>query len=216
MITIEYFSDVLCVWAWIAQRRVEELEHNFKDQIRIHNRYMDIFGAVQHKMDTAWQARGGYEGFAAHVHEAASRYDNAPVHADVWTRVKPGSSGNAHLYLSAATLTEGEEHSAALARSMRQAFFTEARDISQRPVLEEILAEQGLDVAKARATIDNGDAMASLCMDYQRAQSLNLRGSPSYVMNDERQILFGNVGYRVLGANVEELLKQNNDEASWC
>ncbi|MEZ5483114.1 MAG: hypothetical protein R3E73_13460 [Porticoccaceae bacterium] len=33
-------------------------------------------------------------------------------------------------------------------------------------------------------------------------------GSPSYVINGGRQTLYGNVGYRVLRANIDELLKQ--------
>jgi hypothetical protein len=35
-------------------------------------------------------------------------------------------------------------------------------------------------------------------------------------MNNGRQILYGNVGYRVLRANAAELLNQPSDEASWC
>jgi hypothetical protein len=35
-------------------------------------------------------------------------------------------------------------------------------------------------------------------------------------MNGGRQILYGNVGYRILNANVEELLKHPEQEASWC
>ena len=31
-----------------------------------------------------------------------------------------------------------------------------------------------------------------------------------------RQTLFGNVGYRVISANIEELLHQPSGEASWC
>jgi len=36
-------------------------------------------------------------------------------------------------------------------------------------------------------------------------------------MNDGRQKLFGNVGYRLLEANVQELRRRPaKDEASWC
>jgi predicted DsbA family dithiol-disulfide isomerase len=27
-LVIDYYSDILCVWAWIAQRRIEELKQN--------------------------------------------------------------------------------------------------------------------------------------------------------------------------------------------
>jgi hypothetical protein len=35
-------------------------------------------------------------------------------------------------------------------------------------------------------------------------------------MNQGRQILYGHVGYRVLNANIEELLSHPENKASWC
>ncbi len=36
-------------------------------------------------------------------------------------------------------------------------------------------------------------------------------------MNAGRQILYGNVGYRLIEANLNELLRApNSDDASWC
>jgi len=34
-IRIFYFSDILCVWAYIAQIRLEELKNTFQDSISI-------------------------------------------------------------------------------------------------------------------------------------------------------------------------------------
>ena len=34
--------------------------------------------------------------------------------------------------------------------------------------------------------------------------------------NGSDGVLFGNVGYRILSANIEELLKHPGAEASWC
>jgi hypothetical protein len=42
-------------------------------------------------------------------------------------------------------------------------------------------------------------------------------GSPSLVLNEERQKLYGNVGFRVMQANIQELIRTPHaDEASWC
>ena len=30
---IDYYTDVLCVWAWIAQRRVDELKEQWGDKV---------------------------------------------------------------------------------------------------------------------------------------------------------------------------------------
>lgn len=58
--------------------------------------------------------------------------------------------------------------------------------------------------------------MASLSRDQQSARDLGVKGSPTWVLNEGRQTLSGNVGYRILNANIEELLKHPGAEASWC
>jgi hypothetical protein len=55
-----------------------------------------------------------------------------------------------------------------------------------------------------------------LISDYEAAKKLGLKGSPSLVMNSGRQLLYGNVGYRIINANVKELLKRPDSEANWC
>jgi hypothetical protein len=40
--------------------------------------------------------------------------------------------------------------------------------------------------------------------------------SPTFVFNDGRQRLNGNVGYRVIEANVRELLRAPEAGRSWC
>ncbi len=52
--------------------------------------------------------------------------------------------------------------------------------------------------------------------DYQVARDQGIRGSPSWVLDGGRQILYGNVGYRVIRANAVELLRHPKEEASWC
>ena len=74
----------------------------------------------------------------------------------------------------------------------------------------------GLDRQRITEAISDGSAMASLMQNYQQARSLGLKGSPTYIIDNGRQILYGNVGYRVLLANIEEQLRQPADEASWC
>ena len=66
---VDYYTDILCVWAWIAQRRIDELNAQLGDKIEIRRYYIDVFGDVAKNIDTGWQQRGGYEGFAEHVEQ---------------------------------------------------------------------------------------------------------------------------------------------------
>lgn len=216
MLTVDYYSDVLCVWAWIAQRRIDELNKKFGEQISLKYHYVDIFGDTETKMATQWDNRDGFNGFAEHVRHAAEQFEEAPTNPDIWKKVRPTTSANAHLYLKAVQLVHDEKQSIAMALAIRKAFFINAEDISDMAILHALVKAQALDVEKIQRVIDSGAAMALLMSDYQLAKAQNIKGSPSYVMDNGRQTLYGNVGYRVLHANIEELLKHPADEASWC
>lgn len=215
-VTIEYYSDVLCVWAWIAQRRIDELNKTYGDRINWRYRYVDIFGDAKGKIVRQWFDRELFDGFSRHVLEAASAYETAPVNPNVWTQIQPTTSANAHLLLKAVELTCSEKASVSLALAIRSAFYVDALDISDQDRLLELADSEGNNADVIANCIRSGEAMAALMRDYQLAREWSLKGSPSYVLDGGRQILYGNVGYRVLAANVEELLRQPAGEASWC
>ena len=213
---VDCYTDVLCVWAWIAQRRNEELVAQWGEKIDLRYHYLNLFGDTASRIDKQWSTRGGYDGFGAHVVESAAAYDNAPVNADVWTNVRPASSATAHLVIKAATVVSGQNAANDFALEIRKAFFVDARNIGEMTVLYKIANDMQLDELALRQSIDNGTATAVLMNDYQQANEQNIAGSPSWVMNDGRQKLYGNVSYQVLNANVEGLLNRRGDEASWC
>lgn len=215
-VVIDYYTDVLCVWAWIAQRRIDELAQQWRDRIRIHHHCVNIFGDTHGKMREQWADRGGFEGFADHVHSVAAAYETAPVHPDLWRKVKPATSANAHLLLKAAAIVASDAAMVDLAQRIRHEFFVEARDVSDLAVLLDISRGAGLPAAEVEQALNSGTAAAALMADYASTETHGVKGSPSWVMNDGRQILYGNVGYRILNANVEELLRHPEQEASWC
>ena len=92
----------------------------------------------------------------------------------------------------------------------------EGQDIGDLGLLLDLARQRDLDIPALESTIDNGKAVAALSTDQKNALDLGVRGSPTWVLNDGRQILYGNVGYRILNANIEELLKRPGAEASWC
>lgn len=213
---IHYYTDVLCVWAWIAQQRVDEIEKNKGEQIRLLHHCINVFGDTANRIGVKWADRGSYSGFGLHVLESASPYESAPVNPAIWRDVRPSTSANAHLYLKAAEIVANAEKSKQLASVYRRKFFVEALDISRSSVLLEIAVEMGFDEKELVSTIEDGLAIAALMADYEQALDLGLKGSPSWVLNDGRQVLYGNVGYRILNANIEEMLRTPAQEASWC
>ncbi len=74
-VRISYFTDALCVWAYVSQVRIDELKANFKEAIEFDYRYFHVFGNVANKMDTAWKEPRG----SACLSEACARH-----RAEVW------------------------------------------------------------------------------------------------------------------------------------
>ena len=213
-VQVDYYTDVLCIWAWISQRRVDALANAFGDRVDINYRCINVFGDALHKLEQLWQHRGGIDAYAEHVHEVAGQFDLS-VHPGIWQAIQPRSSLNAHLVVKAVSLIS-PGHLAGALFAIREAFFELAKDISDFDSLIEIVSGVGVTAEDIRHHLANGQAAARLMADYQQAETLKLRGSPSFVLNEGRQILFGNVGYRVLHANVEELLNRPEADASWC
>ena len=75
----------------------------------------------------------------------------------------------------------------------------------------------GVDIGAIERSIHSGSAFARLAADYQDADRMRIEGSPSFVLDEGRQKLYGNIGFRLLEANIQELLRApRSDEASWC
>jgi predicted DsbA family dithiol-disulfide isomerase len=116
----------------------------------------------------------------------------------------------------AVELAEGLDQGDRYAEQLRIAFFTEGRDISDDAVLREILEAMQIPRAGIERVVASGEAHAALAGDMQAAASARISGSPTWSLNDGRQVLFGNVGYRVIQANLEEFLNNDQPGASWC
>lgn len=213
---LEYYSDILCVWAWIAERRNRELLLQFGQEVEVHCQFLDLFSDTEARIGVGWADKGGYLGFGDHVRASAQPYETAPVHSDVWSRVRPATSANAHLVTKAVQVLKGDADALALARELRTAFFVEARDIGILGLDLEIAAQLGHSAADLKEVIESGRAIAALLSDNRAAFERRVTGSPTWVMNQGRQMLYGNIGYRVLHANVEELIRRPDHEASWC
>jgi predicted DsbA family dithiol-disulfide isomerase len=221
-VPIIYFSDMLCIWAYIAQLRVNAVKAAFGDQIRFEPKFCSVFGASARKISTTWRDKGGYEGFNAHLRHVAEQFPEIRLSPDLWLTVRPASSTSPHLFLKALHLLEGAgECAEGVAEeatwAMRRAFFESARDIGRWEVQCAIGEEAGVNLAAVSALVRDGSAHAALATDLQDADAMHVHGSPSFVLNEGRQKLYGNVGFRVLEANIQELLRApTEDQASWC
>ncbi len=222
-VKIVHFSDVLCIWALVGQGNLQRLVAEFGAQVEVEVHFCSVFPDTQTKITKAWATRGGFAGYGAHVKSVADRFDGIAVHPDVWARVQPRSSASPHLFVKAVELLEAaglafaDRPSVQAAVALRQAFFERAEDIANWNVQRGIAEAIGVDFADVLQRIETGEAIARLSGDYDLAQAMGVQGSPTYILNEGRQKLFGDVGYRILAANVTELLAHARGvEGSLC
>ncbi|MEA1888813.1 MAG: DsbA family protein, partial [Pseudomonadota bacterium] len=214
-IKLSYYSDVLCFWAYAAQIRLDELQETFAEKIIIKHHFISVFGNTGQRIGEGWKDRGGYAGFAQHIADTAKEFPHLRVNPEIWQSTRPKTSAMSHCFLKAVQLLEEKKLvstsiNASYGKTVfeetlwrvRCAFFEDALDIGNISVLKNIAEELQLPMAEIEQFLNDGTALASLMSDMEKKELLKLEGSPSYVMNDGRQKLYGNIGYRVIEANV--------------
>ena len=215
-IQVSYYSDVLCIWAYAAQQRLEQLAQNFGDKVAIDARFCSVFPDAWGKIEDKWQDKGGFEGFNKHINEVALKFPHIDVHQGLWLETRPRTSASAHLFIKAVEIVEREQAgdkkksppyfetlSARATMALRQAFFTSAQDISDWTVHNEIADRLGIDYDRVIEKIRSSQAVSQLAVDYDLSRKNGVDVSPTLIMNDGRQKLFGNVSICLLGITHE-------------
>ncbi len=229
-VQINYFSDVLCVWAYTAQIRLDQLKAQFGDSVSVTYHYLTIFGHTQSRVVEGWKERGGVEAYCEHVRQVGETFDHIHIHPDIWKTNRPASSLSCHLFLKAVELLEqkglipttpqahcdGRTLYEEAAWQCRLAFFRDLKDIARYECQMEIAATLGLPCAEIDTLLKNGEACAALSADLESKEKYAVKGSPTLILNEGRQILYGNIGYKIIEANIHELLERPADQASWC
>ncbi len=227
VVEVTYFSDVLCIWAYASQARVDAVKEKFGDAVRIKHQFCSVFGDTASKITTTWNDKGEYNGFNAHLRQVAARFPHIEVHPEIWLKTRPPTSTSAHLFMKAVQQWDrdfgvvrnqsSEGIFDQVLWAFRCAFFRDCRDVARWDVQCEIAKAFGVDIGVIGQCIHNGTAFARLDTDYHDADKMRIEGSPSFVLNEGRQKLYGNIGFRLIEANIQELLRApQTEEASWC
>ena len=55
VVQVSYFSDVLCIWAYATQARIDAVKEVFGDTVRLDYRFCSVFGDTARKITSSWQ-----------------------------------------------------------------------------------------------------------------------------------------------------------------
>jgi predicted DsbA family dithiol-disulfide isomerase len=228
VVQVTYFSDILCIWAYVTQARINAVKEKFGATVRFDYRFCSVFGDSARKIGSTWRDKGEYAGFNAHLRTVALQFPHVEVHPEIWLNTRSPTSASAHLFMTAVQRWEQDREGEGQGGSatsifdkvmwaFRCGFFRDCRDVARWDVQCELAAALGVDINAIEKSIQDGTAFARLAADYQDADKMRIEGSPSLVLNEGRQKLYGDVGFRIIEANIQELLRTpSGDQASWC
>ncbi|MFY9655398.1 MAG: hypothetical protein WAK01_02260 [Methylocystis sp.] len=172
VVDIDYFSDVLCIWAYISQARVDAFTKKFSDSFLIKHHFCSVFGATARKSLLAWNDEGAYEGFNSRLRDVAERFPHIELHQDVWLKTRPATSTNAHLFMKAVQQWEQDLHPPSAGSrpgvfdrviwGLCCAFFRDCRDIARWDVQCEIASSFGVDITAIADRMRDGTPFALL------------------------------------------------------
>jgi predicted DsbA family dithiol-disulfide isomerase len=221
-LSFEYWTDPMCIWALIAQPRLERLLDHFRGQLAVQHKIVPVFGSFPQRFAPggSW-SKAGIEGRVATTARVAAQHGFPQVTGEVWGKHAVTSSWAPSLAIKAVTDMESQglckpEISGLYTWRLREAFFIDERNIMARSVQLEVAEELGLAREPIERRLDDGRAMALLWEDADERDRKRIQGSPTYVFDGGRAMLFGNFDEGVLRGTVQALLEGSAEGCSTC
>lgn len=211
-IEFEYWSDPLCIWAYVAQPKLEAVLERHGEQLAPRYRVVPVFGSIPQRFATGAWSEAGPQGRAEATRRVASQHQHENVDGSCWLNDCPSSSWSAGAALALVhRMSEDQTISRGQAERyqwrMRERFFVENQNVARRTIQLELAEETGVSREVLERRLDDGTGLSALWEDHARRESLGLRGSPTFVFDGGRAMLYGNFSEAVLNATVEELVK---------
>ena len=227
-LVIDYYSDVLCIWGYSAKIKIDEMKKEFADKITINYRYTPLFVDMHTMLENNWAEKGGLQGYNKMMHKLNAMFPYVEIHPQIGLQNLPHSSASCHQFLKAIDLLEQRKEIQSKDKQntlleqldwlIRLGYFRDAQDVSKHSILLSYAEQLEIPIVAVESLIHNGEAMAALAACSTNDKQKLIEGSPSFVLNEGRQKLYGNIGYNIISANIRALLDQENkpaDQPGW-
>ena len=222
---IDYYSDVLCIWAYSAKIKIDEIKKQFGDQVKINYRYTPLFVDMHAMLEKNWAEKGGLPAYNQMMHKLGGMFPYVEIHPDIGLKNLPYSSACCHHFIKAVDILEqrGEIQSQDKDNTLleqidwriRLGYFRDAEDVSQLSIMLSYAEQLDIPRDKLETVLNSGEAMAALASCTTDDKQKTIDGSPSFVLNEGRQKLYGNIGYHIIEANIKALLEKPDNKPSW-
>jgi predicted DsbA family dithiol-disulfide isomerase len=186
VLKVEIYSDVVCPWCYIGERRFERARAAFPG-----GREIDVVfrpfqldpGAPEAGVPIARYLATRFgrpvDSMLARVTEAAA---GEGITMD-WDRAIAVNTRTAHRLLRLAELEYGPAVQHALVEKLFDAHFTRGGNVADHAQLTALATSVGMDAERVRAYLDSGEGSAELEAELDHARQLGVQAVPTFVFD---------------------------------
>ncbi len=216
-VSFSYWSDPLCIWALVSQKKLDLILGELGEHVHVQHRIVPVFGSVSWRFTKGAWAKDGVEGRVAATRRIAEQGGRTDVTGECWRKAMPASSWAPATAIKAVfAMDDGERLGSAYQCALRERFFVGEANIALRSVQLEVAEALEIPREGIETRLDDGSALAAVCEDDAEKERLRIQGSPTYVFDNGRAMLYGNFDYRILHSTVEELVRGVGPGGSAC
>lgn len=213
---IEIYSDVVCPWCYIGERRFARALAAYAggEEVEVVYRSFQLDPtAPESAVPHLEYMRGRYgdtvPGMLQQVSDAAR---GEGIEVD-WDRALAVNTLTAHRLLYLAEREYGAATQRALAEKLFDAHFTRGGDIADHDLLTRLAVSAGLDEARVRAYLVSGEGLEETRYELDQARRLGIRSVPTFVFEGKFAVQGAQPASVFLGA-LEEISAKLAAEAA--
>lgn len=183
---VEIYSDVVCPWCYIGERRFARALAGFPGagDVRVAFRpyQLDPDAPAEAVPLSAYLQRRFGPGAAAMQAQVSAAARAEGIEID-WERALAANTRTAHRLMRLAGRAYGEAVQRALAGRLFALHFTRGGDVSDAEQLADAAAEVGMDRARAAEYLASGEGEEALEAEFEAARRLGIRAVPTFVFD---------------------------------
>lgn len=183
---VEIYSDIVCPWCYIGERRFDTALARFESQVDVRFRPFQLDpnapeNPIPLKRYLASRFGPGAERMTQHVGLVAGAEG---LEID-WDRALAVNTRNAHRLLGLAEREYGTAVQRALARELFALHFARGADVADHDTLAKAAAQVGMDHDRALVYLASGEGERELEAELDRAHRLGIRAVPTFVIDGQ-------------------------------
>jgi predicted DsbA family dithiol-disulfide isomerase len=207
LMKVEIYSDIVCPWCYIGERRFARALAAFpaRDRVEVVFRPFQLDPEAPATPRPLAEALGRKFGarapsMMARVSEAA-RGEGIDVR---WDIALSANTLTAHRLLRLAEREEGADVQRALAERLFDAHFTRGLDVGDAGVLADLAAEAGMERERVTAYLATDEGLRDVCDEIEQAQARGVTAVPTFVF-DGKYVVQGGQPAPILLQALEEV-----------